>query len=181
MEHFIELIIELLFGFAKHKPDKMPDDISYNPNFEVRHPAKKNLAKIFATLIIIAVFSLLLIIVDTDTRILFIVFISLLGVLLVLSLLAFSFRCTVTEEYIQTSYWGMFSKYIKWSKVPCVKVVEQTDEKSVVVAIYNEAGKCAVDLNTAMDNVWYVVKMAEVKNITVKHEKDLSLKQISRL
>jgi hypothetical protein len=32
-----------------------------------------------------------------------------------------------------------------------------------------------------MDNVWYVVKMAEAKNITVKHEKDLSLKQISHL
>jgi hypothetical protein len=70
---------------------------------------------------------------------------------------------------------------VKWSQVPCVRVIERTDEKNTIVAIYNEDGKCFIDMNTDMDNVWYVVKMAEVKNIMIKHEKDLSLKQISRL
>ena len=75
----------------------------------------------------------------------------------------------------------MFSKHIEWDNVLFIRVVEQTNEKSVIVAIYNKDGKCVIDLNTDMDNVWYVVKMAESKSITVKHEKDLSLKQISHL
>ena len=37
MEHFFELIAELLFGLAKSKPDKMPSDISYNPIFCDNH------------------------------------------------------------------------------------------------------------------------------------------------
>ena len=41
MEHFFELVAELLFGLAKHSPDKMPDDITYKPNFIVKHPIKK--------------------------------------------------------------------------------------------------------------------------------------------
>lgn len=159
----------------------MPDDISYNPNFTVKHPTKKTIARIVATLIIIAVFALLSIIVDTDTRILYAIFIVLLGVLLTLTLIAFSFRCYVTEKHIQKSYWGLFSKHIEWKKVSCVRVVEKTDETSVIIAIYNDDGKCVIDLNTDMENVWSIVKMAEAKNITVKHEKDLSLKQISHL
>ena len=182
MEHFFELIAELLFGLAKNKPDKMPDDISYNSNFIVKYPAKKTIAQIVATLVIITVFALLLIIVeDVDTQILYVIFIILSGALLILSLIAFSFRCYVTEEHIKKNCWGLFSKHIEWDNVSCIRVVEQTDEKSVIVAIYNKDGKCVIDLNTDMDNVWYVVKMAESKSITVKHEKDLSLKQISHL
>ena len=30
MEYLFEIVAELLFGFAKHTPDKMPDDITYN-------------------------------------------------------------------------------------------------------------------------------------------------------
>ena len=181
MEHFFEFIAELLFGLAKSKPDQMPSDISYNPIFLIRHPAKKILARVFATIIVIGVFSLLWIFVDNDTRLLFIIFIILLGILLILTLIVFSFRCYVTEQHIKKSYWGLFSKYIEWDKVSCIRVVEKTDEKSVIIAIYNDDGKCVIDLNTDMENVWYIVKMAEVKNITVKHEKDLSLKQISHL
>ncbi len=181
MGHIVELIAELLFGLAKDKPVKMPEDISYNPNFIVKHPTKKTIARIIATLIIITVFALLLIIVDADTRVLYIIFIILFGALLILSFIAFSFRCHVTEQHIKKDYWGLFSTYIEWTNVSCLRIVEQTNEKSVIVAIYNTDGKCAIDLNTDMDNVWYVVKMAEAKSITVKHEKDLSLKQISRL
>lgn len=181
MGHFVELIAELLFGLAKDKPDKMPEDISYNANFIVKHPAKKTIARIVATLIIIAAFAFLLIIVDADTRILYIIFIILFGALLILSFIAFSFRCYVTEQHIKKSYWRLFSKHIEWNNVSCIRVVEQPNEKSVIVAIYNTDGKCVIDLNTDMDNVWYIVKMAEGKNITVKYEKDLSLKQISHL
>jgi len=32
-----------------------------------------------------------------------------------------------------------------------------------------------------MENVWYIVKMAEHKSINIKYEKDLSIKQLSHL
>ena len=75
MGHIVELIAELLFGLAKDKPDKMPDNISYHSNFIVKHPTKKTIARIVATLIIIAAFAFLLIIVDADTQFLYIIFI----------------------------------------------------------------------------------------------------------
>ena len=75
MGYFIEIIAELLFGLAKDKPDKMPENISYNPCFTVRHPVKKTIARIIATLIVIGVFSIFWIFVDSDTRILYLIFI----------------------------------------------------------------------------------------------------------
>ena len=181
LEHFFEIVAELLFGFAKSSPDKMPDDITYKPTFIVKHPEKKNIARIFATLVIIVVFLLLWIIIKHETRYLFAIFVVLGCLLLVLSLISFSFRCSVTETSLESSYWGLLKTNIPWSNVRCVRVVEKTDEKSVIIALYNESGKCIIDLNTDMENAWYVLKMAEEKNITLKQEKDLSLKQISHL
>ncbi len=181
MEHIIELVAELLFSFVKRNPDKEPDDLTYNPSFIVKHPTKKNIAKILAALIFIIVFSLLWVIVKDETRYLFVAFVVLGFALLVLSLISFSFRCSVTESFLESSYCGLLKKHILWSDVQCIRVIEATDEKSVIVAIYNKDGKCVIDLNTDMSNVWYVVKMAEEKSITVKYEKDLSLKQISNL
>lgn len=179
MEHIVELVAEMLFGCAKNNPDKMPEDITYKPNFIVKHPIKKNVARILATLIIMIVFSVLWIITKDDTRFLFVGLIVLAFALLALSLIAFSFRCFVTESFLERSYWGLNKKHILWSDVQCLRVIEKTDEKRVIIAIYNKDGKCVLDLNSDMDNVWYVIKMAEQKNITIKHEKDLSLKQIS--
>lgn len=181
MEHFFELITELLFGFVKYSPDQMPDDITYKPNFIVKNPINKNVVRILTTLIIITVFSILWLIIKGDTCFLFMIFVLLAFALLVLSLISFSFRCYVKEDFLESSYWGLFKKRILWSDVQCVRVIKKTDEKSVIIAIYNNDGKCIIDLNTDMDNVWYIVKMAEEKNIIIKHEKDLSLKQISHL
>ena len=93
MEHLFELVTELLFGFAKHTPDKMPDDITYNPKFIVKHPIKKNIARIIAPLIIIITFSLLWMMVKNETRYLFVIFVVLGFALLVLSLISF-FNCS---------------------------------------------------------------------------------------
>ncbi len=181
MEHFFELVAELLFGFAKHTPDVMPNDITYKSSFVVKHPIKKNVARILSTLIFIIAFSLLWMIIKHETRYLFAIFVVLGLALLVLSLVSFSFRCHVTESLLKRSFWGLFKKQLQWSDVKCLRVIEKTDEKSVIIAIYDESGKCIIDLNTDMDNAWYIVKMAEEKNIIIKHEKDLSLKQISHL
>lgn len=181
LEHFFGFVAELLFGLAKNSPDKMPEDITYKPAFVVRYSKKKTIAKIVATLIIIVVFSLLWVIFKDETRYLFIVFVVLGFALFVLSLISFSFRCSVTEILLKSSYWGLFNKQFPWSNVRCVRVVEKTEEKSVIIAVYDESGKCVIDLNTDMENAWYVVKMAEEKSIIIHYEKDLSLKQISHL
>ncbi len=181
MGHLFELITELLFDFAKHTPDKMPDDITYNPKFIVKHPTKKNIIRIIATLIIIIVFSLLWMIVKHETRYLFVIFVILGFALLVLCLISFSFHCYVTESFLKSSICGLFKKQLQWNNVKCLRVIEKTDEKSVIIAIYDESGKCIIDLNTDMVNAWYVVKMAEEKSIIIYYEKDLSLKKISHL
>ena len=62
-----------------------------------------------------------------------------------------------------------------------MRVVEQTNEKSVIIALYNQTGKCVIDFNTDMENAWYIVKMAEQKEIEIKNEKDLTIKQLAHL
>ena len=181
MEHFFEVCIELLFGLVKNKPDKMPDNTSCEPRFCVKYSTTVMVILVSIILIIITVFSLIMIIVDADTQALFLVFIIVLSCALFFTLVSFSFRYLFTEEYIQKSHFGLCRKHIEWCRVSCIRVVEQTDAKNVIIAIYDEEGKCFIDIDSDMDNAWNVVKMAEVKNIVIKHEKDLSLKQLSHL
>ena len=180
MEHFVELILELLFGLAKGAPDKKPE-IEYVDNFIVKHPRKKTIARICATLIIVALFSILWIFIKHETRYLFAVFVGLGIILFALSLFAFSFKCDIDDTKISRSLFWLFQKEIKWQDILCVRVVEQTNEKSVIIALYNQTGKCVIDFNTDMENAWYVVKMAEQKGIEVRNEKDLTLKQLAHL
>jgi hypothetical protein len=180
MEHFVELILELLFGLAKDAPDKKPE-IEYVDNFIVKHPRKKTIARICATLIIVALFSILWIFIKHETRYLFAVFVGLGIILFALSLFAFSFKCDIDDTKISRSFFWMFGKKTKWQDILCVRVVEQTNEKSVIIALYNQTGKCVIDFNTDMENAWYVVKMAEQKGIEVRNEKDLTLKQLAHL
>ena len=180
MEHFVELILELLFGLAKDAPDKKPE-IEYVDNFIVKHPRKKTIARICATLIIVALFSILWIFIKHETRYLFAVFVGLGIILFALSLFAFSFKCDIDDTKISRSFFWMFQKKIKWQDILCVRAVEQTNEKSVIIALYNQTGKCVIDFNTDMENAWYVVKMAEQKGIEVRNEKDLTLKQLAHL
>ena len=180
MEHFVELILELLFGLAKDAPDKKPE-IEYVDNFIVKHPRKKTIARICATLIIVALFSILWIFIKHETRYLFAVLVGLGIILFALSLFAFSFKCDIDDTEISRFSFWLFQKKIKWQDILCVRVVEQTNEKGVIIALYNQTGKCVIDFNTDMENVWYIVKMAEQKEIEIRNEKDLTLKQLAHL
>ena len=180
MEHFVELILELLFGLAKDTPDKKPE-IEYVGHFIVKHPRKKTIARICATFTMVAIFSILWIFIKHETRILFAVFVGLGIILFALSLFAFSFKCDIDDTKISRSFFWLFKKKIKWQDILCVRVVEQTNEKSVIIALYNQMGKCVIDFNTDMENAWYVVKMAEQKEIELKNEKDLTFKQLAHL
>ena len=48
MGHFVELVLEFLFGLAKDSPDKMPS-VNYIDSFVIRHPRKKTLVRILRT------------------------------------------------------------------------------------------------------------------------------------
>lgn len=180
MSNLIELFLELLFGMAKASPDKMPN-IEYKDSFCIKHPRKKTLVQICATLIVIITFSLLWIFIKHETRILFLIFIILGIMLFFLSILGWSFICRVNEEKLVRSIFWMFQKTVAWQDVICIKVIEKTDENSVIIALYDKSGKCAMDFNTDMENAWYIVKMAEYKEIPIKSEKDLTIRELKRL
>lgn len=126
-------------------------------------------------------FSFLWIFIKHETRYLFAVFVGLGIILFALSLFEFSFKCDIDDTKISRSFFWLFQRKIKWQDIFCVRVVEQTNEKSVIIALYNQTGKCVIDFNTDMENAWYVVKMAEQKGIEVRNEKDLTLKQLAHL
>ena len=180
MGHFVELVMELLFGLAKSTPEKMPE-IDYVDHFLIRHPFEKTFARICFGLIMIVVFSVLWVVIKEETRYLFAAFVVLNIMLLFLSLYTFSFRCYVNEEKISRTFFLIFKKEMKWQDILCVRVVERTDEKAVIVALYDQTGKCVMDFDSDMDNVWYMVKMAEHKAICIRHEKDLSIRQLAHL
>ena len=159
----------------------MPE-IAYMDTFLVKHPAKKMLARICATLVLIGVFAVLWIFVKhKETRYIFALFVILGTFLLLLLTILYSFRCVVNEEHLYRTYWGMFGKECKWSDVICVRTVEQKKEKAVIIALYNRTGKCVMDFTTDMQNAWYLVKMAEHKGIEIREEADLTLRQLRRL
>ena len=65
----------------------------------------------------------------------------------------------------------MLKKSISWGDVICVRKCETTDEKSVWIVLYNTEKKRILDISTEMENAWYIVKMAEYKNIEIKKER----------
>ena len=180
MDHLVEFVLELLFGLAKDIPDKKPE-MEYIDHFIVKHPRRKTVSRICATLIIVVVFYFLWILIKHETRYLFAIFVGLGIMLFALSLFAVSFKCDIDDTEISRSSFWLFQKKIKWQDILCVRVVEQTNEKGVIIALYNQTGKCVIDFNTDMENVWYIVKMAEQKEIEIRNEKDLTLKQLAHL
>ena len=180
MEYFFEAVLELLFGLAKIHHDEMPE-IEYLDDFVVKHPFRKTLVRISSSLVIIVLFSVLWTLIKHEVRYLFAAVAFLCSLLFVLFLISFSFICTVNNECLRRSYWGLLKREIKWDDIICVRTIEQKNEKAVIIALYDRDGKCVIDFNTDMQNVWYIVKMAEHKGIEIRKEKDLTLRQISKL
>jgi hypothetical protein len=180
MVHFIEGILELIFGLAKDTPESMPE-IEYKNSFIVKNTNKKMIMRIIASLIVAIVFCIGCIFVDFDTRILFFAFIVLLAFIALFSIDALSFRCFVNEQNLTASSFFMLKKSISWGDVICVRKCETTNEKSVWIVLYGKDKKSLLDISTEMENAWYIVKMAEYKNIEIREEKDLTIKQMHHL
>lgn len=179
MQHFIEGILELIFGLAKDTPESMPK-IEYKNSFVVKNTKKKMVMQIIASLVVAIAFSIGCLFVDLDTRILFFVFIVLLSFIALFSIDALSFRCFVNEQNLIASSFFMFKRSVSWEDIICVRKCETTNEKNVIIALYNKE-KCVLVVSTEMENAWHIVKMAEHKNIEVREEKDLTVKQMHHL
>ena len=171
MGHFIEFVMEALLGLVKDSPEEMPE-IEYREHFWVQHPRKKTLADICASLVFVVVFALLWILIEHETRFLFLE-LAVLGIfILTFAVEALSYKCCVDEiKILRTTLW-LFKKKVQWSDVSCVRVLEKTKEKKVTVCLYNTNGKLIIDFHTGMENAWYVVKMAEQKGIQIQKVRD---------
>ena len=180
MEHIIEAILEALFGLAKTTPDEMPE-IEYSDAFVIKYPAKKTVMQMCAAAVLIVVFSLLWFFVKGDTRYIFAVAVGLAAILLILLLILYSFKCTVDEECLRRSNFGMFERETKWKEILCVRTIAQKEERAILIALYDREGKCVLDFHTDMQNAWYLVKMAEHKGIEIRKERELTLRQIRKL
>ena len=180
MQHFIEGILELIFGLAKDTPESMPE-IEYKNSFVVKNTNKKMVMRMIASLLVAIVFGIGCLFVNLDTRILFFVFIVLFAFIALFSIDALSFRCFVNEQNVTASSFFMFKKSISWEDIICVRKCETTEEKSVWIVLYGKDKKRVLDISTEMENAWYIVKMAEFKNIEIREEKDLTIKQMRHI
>lgn len=178
MEHFIEGVLELLFGLIKFKPEQMPD-ITYRSDFTVKHYPKHILGLIVLSLVVILVFSVLAFIFSNVPMAVF--FGILTFVLLLLSAYSFTYRCAVTEEKMMQRTFGLLKKTVFWKDIICVRIITKTNDSSVTIAIYNNDKKCVIDFCSPMQNFWHIVKMAEYKGIEIRKEKDLSIKELSHI
>lgn len=180
MEHFIEGILELIFGLTKDTPESMPE-IEYKNSFVIKNTTKKMIMRIIASLIVVIAFSIGFLFVDLDTRILFLVFIILFAFIILLFIDSLLFKCIVKEQTLSVFSLFHMKKILFWKDIICVRKCETTNEKSVIIALYNKEKKCVLDVSTEMENAWYIIKMAEYKNIEVREEKDLTVKQMRHL
>lgn len=180
MEHFIEGVLELVFGFVKDSPEKMPE-IAYKDKFVIKNNPKKITMRIVVSLIFAIVFCVGCFLLDSDTRSLFLLFIILDVFILFLSIETLSFKCIVTEDMLYETSLFTCKKNICWKDIICVRICETTDEKSVIIALYNDEKKCVLDVSTTMENAWLLVKMAQHKNIEIREDKDLTIKQMKKL
>lgn len=180
MEHFIEGILELLFSFVKSKPDKRPA-LELNNRFVVRYNKTTGIITLLLLFLAGIAFLGFSFVLDNDGKALFIIFSVLLFLTFFLSCFLFSFKYYVTPETIQKTMLFVFKKTILWKDIICVRTIEKSDENEVTIALYDQDGKCVLDIGTNMENAWYIVKMAQYKNIEVREEKDLTLKQMRYL
>ncbi len=180
MEHFIELTLELLFSFARKKQKKCPN-IELNNEFTVSYNKIASIIILSVLFLAATLFFALSFFINNDTRILFYIFFALLLLVFLLFFYLFSVKYYVTHEKIQKIQFFFFKKEILWNDIICIRTIENDNDSNIIIALYNFDKICVSDISTDMDNAWYIIKMAEFKNIEIREEKNLTLKQIKKL
>ena len=111
MERIFEGIMESLCGLIKSKPDQMPK-AEYKDYFVVKSKPVGTVITLLVFLAIAITFSVLAFFVDSDTRILFFIF---MGLALILSLLVFltaTYQCVVTNRTITKKCLFLHTEYL---------------------------------------------------------------------
>lgn len=180
MEHIVEAVMELLFGFFKKKPGACPQ-VELKEEFLVHYQKSTSLISLTVCFLGSVLFFVLSFFVDSDTKILFYIFSSLFIIVCFLFLFLFSTRCRVTTEKLEKTVLFFFKKNILWKDISCLRIIEKDDESSLTFALYNYDKCCVLDLFSDMENAWHIVEMAKAKGIEIRNEKNLTVKQMKKL
>ncbi len=184
MEHFIEGILEgvleLFSGIVRTSPDEMPD-ISYKDCFVVKYNVKHNIFATVASVLLLIALVAAAVFIDNDVRIMFIILAAGACVLLIYTLWMHSYSCVVTPETLTETKLFSRRKTVFWKDILCVRKIEYADKSDVTIALYNHDGKLVLDVSSDADNAWYILKMAEEKQIEIRSEKNLSIRKMMRL
>ncbi len=178
---FSELIGGIVEGFldviGKSEPNSIPD-IEYKSEYVIKYKKSAIFAKCILSILIIALSVLCFIIThnDADTGPLFVIF-AVLGIITLLpAIYANKYNCIVTEEKLVFK-----KKFYYWNEIICIRDIVINNQHSHTIAVYYKNGKCVFDCDSNMENAWCLLKTAEKKEIEIRYEKDLTLKQISHL
>ena len=177
MEHFAELLLEFLFSLHKDTPEHIPVELEYSQKFSVRYPS-------YGILVVLSV-----LMIGASVTLAFIgngiEFALLLAIPAFACLCIYVYQITVridvNEVCIEERTLLLFRKRIPWESVKCIRLIENDNEKNVIIALYRHDGKHLTDYSSDMLNFWLVFKMAEHKEIEIRKEKNLSIKEIMHL
>ncbi len=177
MEYLAEAVLEVLFSLVRGNPAAMPD-ITYKEQFTVHYNKKKIGREALFSLFFILIFSVLAILFRQDEIcILYVIFVAIGVILFGLTAYLASFSCSVTPKELLIR--RLFrKKSIPWSEVAYVKRVYHSDDGSEILVLYRADGRCLIDFTSDIDQVWYVLKMAEQKALEIREAWNLSIREI---
>lgn len=160
------------FG-EEERPEQMPD-IEYIPEFVIKYNPEELIARriVWILLLVIAVSSI------TKN------FIAVCGIVLVMLAgmgVSLQHRYFVTPDHIVVRPSRLFlRKEVFWEDMIGLRIVETRKTSSVRLILYDKMKLRVLDLSTPMENLWYLVKMAEHKNIEIRKEKNISELELMR-
>ncbi len=169
MEELIEAALEFVFSLFGVKHAEMPE-VDYKDSFIIKYSTKRLVIQTCVISLFIVAFIVVFILMQDDTRFLFIIFSVCLLILLIINVINLLYRCMVNEEGFKISYCGRLSRYVSWQEVLCVLIKQKNERIEVDIEVLDCNGRCIFDFSSNMQNAWYAVKMAEDKGLEVRHE-----------
>ncbi len=171
------IVENFLDAIGKSKPDSIPN-IEYKSEYVIKYKKSAIFAKCIVSILIIALSIICFIFThnDTDNGPIFVIF-AILGIITLLpAIYANNYKCTVTEEKLLFK-----KKCFYWNEIICIRDIITNNQHSHTIAVYDKSGKYIFDCDTDMENAWCLLKTAEKKNIEIRRENNLTIKQLSHL
>ncbi len=176
MELLMELLASLLEPFfnrviylrPRGEPEATPT-LPYRSTFVVRKPRRRILIRygwsLFGAMIILA----LAFILAPDMDMLCFFLIALPLIMGILALAEMSRKLIVTDESLESRGW-ITRKRIDWQDVTFVRVERTAGVRPVDMVLCDRSGQDVLTVDSDHPEAWYILRMAEEKNITVREE-----------